>query len=80
MNTVIIKSVPQGDFEEISIYMPDWQSRFLKLVQEEKLIKYDVYTMPTLSKEVQEELSKRSYCHLILDSDKDKHFLVPRTK
>ena len=79
MNTTIIKSVPTGDFEDISIHMSDWQARFLKLVQDGKPIKYDVYTMPNLSKEVQEELSKRDYRDLILDSDKDQHFLSPKT-
>lgn len=79
MNTIVTKSVPQGDYEEISIHMHDWQARFLKLVQEERPIRYDVYTMPNLSKETQDELSKRGYRHLILDSDKDQHFLAPRT-
>jgi hypothetical protein len=79
MNTIIIKSVSHGDFEEISIHMPDWQAQFRKLVQEEKPIRYDVYTMPNLAKEIQEELSKRGYRHLILDSDKDQHFLAPKT-
>ena len=80
MNTIIIKSVPPGDFEDISIDMPDWQARFLKLVQDEKPIKYIVYTMPNLSKEIQDELSKRGYRDLILDSYKDQHYLAPRTK
>jgi len=77
VNIILIKSVPPGDFEQISIQMPDWQARFLKLVQERKPVKYDVYTMPTLSKDIQDELSRQSYCHLILQSDHDKHFLTP---
>ena len=80
MNTILIKSVPPGDFEEISIHMPDWQARFLKLIQERKPVKYDVYTMPTLSANVQDELSKQHYCHLILENDHDKHFLTPISK
>jgi hypothetical protein len=77
MNIILIKSVPAVNFEEISIHMPDWQTRFLKLVQDEKPINYDVYTMPNLSTEIQNELSKRGYRELILDSDNDKHFLIP---
>ncbi len=80
MNHIIIPSVPPGDFEDISVDMPDWQARFLKLVQDEKAIKYDVYTMPNLSKEIQDELNKRGYRYLILDSDKNQHFLAPKTK
>jgi hypothetical protein len=80
MNTVIVKSIPPGDFEEINVYMPDWQTRFHKLVEEEKPIKYDVYTMPNLPKEIQDELGRRGYRHLILDNDKDQHFLYPKAK
>ena len=80
MNTILIKSVPPGDFEEVSIHMPDWQERFLMLVQERKPIKYDVDTMPNLSKDIKDELDKRSYCHLILESDQDQHFLTPVSK
>ena len=80
MNHITIQSVPPGDFEDISIHMPDWQARFLKLIQDRKPIKYDVYTMPNLSKEIQDELSKRGYRDFILDSDKDQHFLAPKTK
>jgi hypothetical protein len=58
--------------------MPNWQTYFTTLVQHEKPIKYDVYTMPVISAEIQEELSKRDYVHLILDSNKDQHFLIPR--
>src|SRR5271157_196088 len=79
MNAILIKSVPQGYFEEINIHMPDLQARLLKLVQEAKPIRYDVYTMPNLPKEIQEELSKRGYRHLILESDKDQHFLAPKS-
>jgi hypothetical protein len=78
MNTILAKSVPSVDFEEVSIHMPNWSARFLKLIQDEKPIKYDVYTMPTLPPEIEGELSKRSYRHLILDSDKAQHFLIPR--
>jgi hypothetical protein len=80
MNTILIKSVPSGDFEEVSIHMPDWQAHFLKLVQQRKPVKYDVYTMPNLSKDIRDELSKQNYRHLILENDHDKHFLAPASK
>jgi hypothetical protein len=78
MNTILIKTIPALDFEEVSIHMPNWQTCFTTLVQDEKPIKYDDYTMPVISAEIQEELSKRDYVHLIIDSDKDQHFLIPR--
>ncbi|MGH7942275.1 MAG: hypothetical protein ACREFR_14500 [Limisphaerales bacterium] len=77
--TILVKSAPTGDFEEASIHMPDCGARFLKLIQERKPIKYDVATMPNLSKEIQDELNGR-YAHLILESDHDKHFLNPISK
>ena len=80
MNTILIKSVPPGDFEEVSIHMADWQARFLTLIQKEARIKYDVYAMPTLSKDIQDELSRQRYCHFILESDHGKHFLAPISK
>jgi hypothetical protein len=78
VNASIIKAVPPGDFEEISIHLPDWKTQFLTFVQQRKRIKYDAYTMPNISKEIQEELSKRSYCDLILERDHCQHFLVPK--
>ena len=77
MFTMLVKSIPPGDFEKVSIHMPDWSARFLRLIQDRKPIKYDVYTMPNLSKDILDELSKQSYCHLILESDNDQHFLTP---
>ena len=76
MNTSLVKSVPLVDFEEISIQMPDWQGRFSRLVQDGKPIKYRVHTMPNLSEDLQDELSKRGYCHLIFEDDHNQHFLV----
>ncbi len=78
MNRSIIKSPPPGDFEEISIEILGWQEKFMKLVQQGKRIKYEVYTMPNLSKAIQDELSKQGYCDFQLE-DTDWHFLVPRS-
>jgi hypothetical protein len=77
MNIILTKTVPALNFEDVSIHIPDWQIFFHKLVQDERPIKYDVYTMPVISAEIQAELSKHGYVHLILDSDKDQHFLIP---
>ena len=77
MNTILTKTVPALNFEEVSIHMTDWQIFFIKLVQDNRPIKYDVYSMPVIPTEIQDELGKRGYVHLILDSDKDQHFLFP---
>jgi hypothetical protein len=79
MNTVIVRTVPAGVFEEISIEMPDWKTTFLNLVREGKRIHYDVHTMPTIAKDIRAELNQGHYCDFILERDQDHHFLVPKS-
>lgn len=80
MKPFIIKLVPKGDFEKISIKMPDWLIRFPSLISQRIGIKYDVYGMPTLSTEIQESLTAQKYIHLVLESNTNQHFLVPIPK
>jgi hypothetical protein len=77
MNTILTKTVPALNFKEVSIHIPSWQNLFITFVEDEQPIKYDVYTMPVIPAEIQDELNKRCYVHLILGSDNDQHFLVP---
>ena len=77
MKPFIVKLVPKGDFEKISIETPDWLTRFPSLISQRIGIKYDVFEMPTLSGEIQELLVRQKYVHLVLESDTDQHFLVP---
>jgi len=76
MNTFLINSVPAGEFSEISIHIPDWQTIFLKLIQEGRLIKYNVNAMPNLSDKIKGELIKQCYSDHILDSNHNQHFLI----
>lgn len=77
MNTIIVKSVPEGVFEKISIEMADWKQKFQSLINQRKRIKYSVYDMPTIGTEIQNELGKQSYVKLVLESDHDQYFLIP---
>jgi hypothetical protein len=77
VNTRIINSVPQGEFEEISIYSPNFRPTLLKLIHEGRNITYDTFTMPNFPADVQKELSKRGYRDFILEGG-DIHFLTPR--
>lgn len=79
MNTFITKTVPAGNFEEIGIGMPEWKIKFLGLVEQRKHIKCEVYTMPTIAKEIKVELGKKRYSDFIFDQDHDQHFLVPKS-
>lgn len=80
MKPFIVKLVPKGDFEKISIEMPDWLTRFPTLISQRIAIKYDGYEMPTLSAEIQKLLVDQKYVHLVLESDLDQHFLIPAPK
>jgi len=75
-----VKLVPKGDFEKISIQMPDWETRFPSLISQRIAIKYRFNEMPNLSKEIQELLVEKQYVHLTLESDLDQHFLIPAPK
>lgn len=77
MNTAIVKLVPQGDFEAVSVETHD-EKDFLSLINQQKGIKYQTFEWPNLSKKIQDELSKRNYIALILESDHSQYFLVPR--
>jgi len=79
MVPVIIKTVPAGDFEEISIHMPDWKTKFLSLALQGKHIKYYVHTMPTIPKDIFAELRGMRYFDLILEGECRQHFLIPRS-
>jgi FtsZ-binding cell division protein ZapB len=77
MNTSIVKTPPEGIFEEVSIEVEGWQDRFKELIGKRQKIQFNVYTMPNLSMEIQTALDRQRYVDLIFESDKDQHFLVP---
>jgi hypothetical protein len=79
MVTAIIKAVPPDEFEEISILIPDWRRKFLSLVQREKRIKYHRLAMPSIPADIRTELRTKNYFDLILEQDRNQHFLIPRT-
>jgi putative heme iron utilization protein len=77
MNTLMVRSVPAGNFEEISAQMPEWKATFLSLVQQGKRIHYDVQTMPAITKDIRTELNKGNYFDFVLERNPDHHFLIP---
>ena len=79
MNTSLVKSVPQGDFVEVSVLVQDWEIKFQMLVSEKRPIKYDMYPMPNIPQEFKNRLTQQGYCDLILESDQWQHFLVPNS-
>ena len=78
MNVALIDAPPPLDFLSMSIYHEDWRDVFLGSAQDGKPIKYDVYEMPVIPSDIASELDKNGYIDLILNSDHDMHFLVPK--
>jgi len=79
MNTSFVKSVPLGDFVEISPMMKGWETQFQIFVSENRPIRYDMYPRPNIPQEIQTRLEQQGYCDLILENDRWQHFLVPHS-
>jgi hypothetical protein len=79
MNRSLVKSVPEGDFTEVSVLMNDWQTKFQMLVSQKQPIKYDMYPLPNIPQEIQNDLDQQGYFDLIVESDQWQHFLVPNS-
>jgi hypothetical protein len=77
MNTSLVKTVPQGDFAEISALMQGWETKFQMLVSRKQPIKYDMYPMQGIPPEIHDHLDEQGYQDLILEKDRWQHFLVP---
>ncbi len=77
MNTSLVKTVPQGDFAEVSALMQGWETRFQMLVSQKQRIKYDMYPVQGIPPEIHDRLDEQGYQDLILDKDRWQHFLVP---
>jgi hypothetical protein len=77
MNTSFVKSVPQGDFADVSALRSDWRTQFHALVSKHQPIKFDFYPLPNIPQEIQSQLQQAGYRDLILENDQWQHFLVP---
>jgi hypothetical protein len=79
MNTSLVKSVPQGDFAEVSVLMKDWEAKFQTLVSQKKPIRYDMYPILGIPQEFKNRLHQQGYQDLVLETDRWQHFLVPNS-
>ena len=79
MNTALVKTVPPGDFVEISVLMQGWEIKFQALVSQKRPIKYDMYPQPNIPPEIRDRLNQQGYQDLILENDRWQHFLVPNS-
>jgi hypothetical protein len=74
---LLVESIPEGNFKEVSIEQPKWENKFLSLIENKQHIKYDIYSMPNLSYEVKEALGKGYYRDLVCKKNTDIHYLMP---
>jgi len=79
MKTAFIKTVPQGNFVEISVLMNDWQARLQSLLAEKRSIKFDLFPQPQALEEFQKRLDQYGYRDLAIDNDRWQHFLMPES-
>ena len=79
MNTSLVKSIPQGDFAEVSVLMSDWQKKFEALLSQNRPIKFDVYPLPNVLPSVYQRLDQHGYRDLVIENDRWQHFLLPDT-
>jgi len=79
MNTSLVKSVPQGDFVEVSVLMNGWETKFQTLVSQRRAIKYDMYPRPNIPEEFMDRLAQQGYHDLIVENDRWQHFLIPHS-
>jgi hypothetical protein len=80
MNTSLVHSIPQGDFAEVSVLKTDWLNKIELLVNQKKLIKYDMYPLSGIPSEVRNQLDQNGYSDFVLEYDRWQHFLVPNAK
>jgi hypothetical protein len=79
MNRSLVKSVPQGKFTEVSVLTNGWQTKLQLLVSQKQPIMYDMYPLPNIPQEIQNNLDQQGYSDLILEFDQWQHFLVPNS-
>jgi hypothetical protein len=79
MNRSLVKSVPQGNFTEVSVLTNGWQTKLQLLVSQKQPIMYDMYPQPNIPQEIQNNLDQQGYSDLILEFDQWQHFLVPNS-
>ena len=77
MNTSLVKFAPPGDFVEISVLMPGWETRLHTLVNQNRPIKFDMYPQPGIAGDIQSRLKQRGYSDLVPENDRWQHYLVP---
>ena len=80
MNTSLVKTVPPGDFVEVSVLQRGWETEFHTLVSQHRPIKFDMYPQAGIPPEIQSRLRQQGYSALVLENDRWQHFLISNSK
>lgn len=72
-----MKSVPGGDFAEISVLMENWETRFQTLIGQKQAIMFDMYPKSGFPDQIKEYLCRQGYHDLVINNDRWQHYLVP---
>jgi hypothetical protein len=78
MNTSLVKSVPPGDFAEVSVLQRGWENAFHALVSQNQPIKFDMFPQLGIPSELQSRLRLQGYSDLVPANDRWQHFLIPK--
>ena len=79
MNKSFVKSVPQGDFAEVSAVIRGWETQLQALVSQKRPIKCDIYPFEKIPPQILNSLKQQGYRDLILENDRWQHFLIPNS-
>jgi len=79
MNSSLVKSVPQGEFVEISALVKSWEAKLQAMASQKKAIKFDAYPIAKIPLGIFNVLKQQGYRDLILENDRWQHFLVPNS-
>ena len=79
MNSSLVKSVPQGEFVEISALVKSWEAKLQAMASQKKAIKFDAYPIAKIPLGIINVLKQQGYQDLILENDRWQHFLVPHS-
>jgi hypothetical protein len=79
MNSALVKSVPGGEFADVSVLMNNWQTKLEALVSQNRPIRYDHYPLTGIPSEIQHQLDQQGYFEMVLENDRWQHFFVPNS-
>ena len=76
MNLTLVKSIPEGDYSEVSALFIGWKTEMRLLAVRKLPIRFDMYPKTEIPEELQTILNQHGYHDYVLENDRWQHFLV----